>query len=124
MGGHLPSVHPRSSLRRTLAGCLSETRQSGWISIHCKSRPAVREIGLGKGVGLHNRGDGYGCFRHAYQPGALQDSCDLLIDFGIRFLARSSQNLVYLMLATGALLGLSLAVMILVPLYDIWIKLQ
>jgi mono/diheme cytochrome c family protein len=46
----------------------------------------------------------------------------LLLDFGTRFLARYVAGIVYLMMAAGALLGLSFAVMILYPLYDLWLK--
>jgi hypothetical protein len=47
---------------------------------------------------------------------------DLLADFGSRFLAKYNADLVYVMMGTGAILGLSIAVMILVPLYEMWIK--
>jgi len=47
---------------------------------------------------------------------------DLLADFGSRFLAKYNADLVYVMMGTGAILGLSLAVMILVPLYELWMK--
>jgi len=46
----------------------------------------------------------------------------LLFDFGSRYFAKYFPSLVYLMMLTGALLGLSLAVMILVPLYELWVK--
>lgn len=46
----------------------------------------------------------------------------LLLDFASRYLAKYLPSLVYLMMLTGALLGLSLAVMILVPLYELWMK--
>lgn len=46
----------------------------------------------------------------------------LLVDFASRFLAKYMPSLVYLMMLTGALLGLSLAAMILIPLYEMWIK--
>ena len=46
----------------------------------------------------------------------------LPLDFGSRFLAKYYPNLVYLMMASGALLGFSFAVMILLPLYEMWIK--
>lgn len=46
----------------------------------------------------------------------------LLIDFASRFLAKYVPDLVYLMMMTGALLGLSMAVMILIPLYEMWVK--
>jgi len=47
---------------------------------------------------------------------------DLLVDFGSRFLAKYYQNIVYLMMASGALLAFSFAIMILLPLYEMWIK--
>ena len=46
----------------------------------------------------------------------------LVVDFGARFLARVVPGIVYLMMLSGALLGLLFAVMILVPLYEMWIK--
>jgi len=46
----------------------------------------------------------------------------LLVDFGCRFLAKYLPALVYLMMMTGAVLGLSLALMILIPLYEMWLK--
>lgn len=46
----------------------------------------------------------------------------LLVDFASRFLAKYMPDLVYLMMLTGALLGLSLAVMIVIPLYEMWVK--
>jgi hypothetical protein len=46
----------------------------------------------------------------------------LLVDFASRFLAKYWPGLVYLMMMTGAILGLSLAVMILIPLYEMWLK--
>lgn len=46
----------------------------------------------------------------------------LLMDFGSRFLAKYNPDLVYLMMASGALLGLSFGVMSLVPLYEMWLK--
>ena len=46
----------------------------------------------------------------------------LLSDFGLRFLAKYNADLVYVLMTTGALLGLSLAAMIIVPLYEMWIK--
>ena len=46
----------------------------------------------------------------------------LPLDFGSRFLAKYYPNLVYLMMVSGALLGFSFAVMILLPLYEMWIK--
>lgn len=46
----------------------------------------------------------------------------LLVDFGSRFLAKYYPNIVYLMMASGALLAFSFAIMILLPLYEMWIK--
>jgi hypothetical protein len=46
----------------------------------------------------------------------------LLVDFGTRFLAKYVPDLVYLMMASGAGIGVCFAVMILVPLYEMWIK--
>jgi hypothetical protein len=46
----------------------------------------------------------------------------LVVDFGSRFLAKYYPNLVYMMLLSGAILGFSFAIMILLPLYDMWIK--
>ena len=46
----------------------------------------------------------------------------LLVDFGSRYLAKYYPNVVYLMLVSGALLGFSFAVMIVVPLYEMWLK--
>ena len=48
----------------------------------------------------------------------------LLVDFGSRFLAKYIPELVYLMMLTGALLGLSIALMILIPMYEMWLKKQ
>jgi hypothetical protein len=48
----------------------------------------------------------------------------LLLDFGCRFLAKYLPVLVYLMMFTGALLGISLAFMIAIPLYEMWVKKQ
>ncbi len=45
----------------------------------------------------------------------------LLVDFGARYLARTVPAIVYLMLLSGASIGLLFAVMTLVPLYDMWI---
>jgi len=47
---------------------------------------------------------------------------DLLADFGSRFLAKYNADVVYVMMGTGAILGISMAVMILVPLYEMWLK--
>ena len=46
----------------------------------------------------------------------------LLVDFGTRFLARYVPGIVYLMMLSGAVIGLSFAVMILAPLYEMWLK--
>ncbi len=46
----------------------------------------------------------------------------LIADFGARFLARVLPSIVYLMMLSGALIGLLFAVMILVPLYEMWIQ--
>lgn len=46
----------------------------------------------------------------------------LLVDFGCRFFARHLPELVHLMMLTGAMLGVSIAVMILIPLYELWIR--
>jgi len=46
----------------------------------------------------------------------------LLADFGTRFVARFWPNIVYLMMGSGALIGLLFAVMILYPLYEMWLK--
>ncbi len=48
----------------------------------------------------------------------------LLVDFGCRYLAKYYPNLVHLMMVSGASLGFSFAVMILVPLYEMWMKRQ
>ncbi|MBI1745913.1 MAG: hypothetical protein HYR55_04905 [Acidobacteria bacterium] len=48
----------------------------------------------------------------------------LVMDFGTRFLAKYYPNLVYLMMVSGGLIGLSFAIMILWPLYEMWIKRQ
>lgn len=46
----------------------------------------------------------------------------LLADFGARFLAKFVPAIVYLMLASGAGMGLLFLVMILVPLHEMWIR--
>jgi hypothetical protein len=46
----------------------------------------------------------------------------LLLDFGSRFVARWAPSAVYLMLLTGAAIGLSMASMILLPLWEMWLK--
>jgi hypothetical protein len=45
----------------------------------------------------------------------------LLVDFGTRFLAKYYADIVYVMLGSGAVIGLMFAVMILAPLYEMWI---
>lgn len=46
----------------------------------------------------------------------------LIADFVSRFLARYYANLVYMIMTSGVLLGLSFSIMILVPLYEMWLK--
>ncbi len=46
----------------------------------------------------------------------------LVLDFTARFLAKYHENFVYIMLLTGALMGLSFAAMTLVSLYELWFK--
>ena len=46
----------------------------------------------------------------------------LLVDFGARFLAKYIPSAVYLMMASGAVIGMLFAVLILVPLYEMWLK--
>ena len=46
----------------------------------------------------------------------------LLIDFGCRFLAKFFPGIVYLMMLSGALIGAMFGLMIVVPLYEMWIK--
>lgn len=46
----------------------------------------------------------------------------LILDFASRFMAKYYPNLVYLMIGSGTTLGLSFAVMTLVPLYEMWIR--
>lgn len=46
----------------------------------------------------------------------------LLADFGLRFLIKFAPALVYGMAASGALMGLLFAVLILVPLYEMWFR--
>lgn len=46
----------------------------------------------------------------------------LLVDFGCRFLARFFPGIVHLMMLSGALIGAMFGLMILVPLYEMWIK--
>jgi len=45
----------------------------------------------------------------------------LLVDFGARALAKYYPDIVYLMLASGAAIGILFAVMSLVPLYELWV---
>jgi len=46
----------------------------------------------------------------------------LVVDFGSRFLARYYPGIVYLMMLSGAVMGLLFAVFIVVPLYEMWMK--
>jgi hypothetical protein len=46
----------------------------------------------------------------------------LLVDFGARFVAKFMPDIVYVMMGSGAAIGLLFAVMILVPLYEMWVK--
>jgi hypothetical protein len=46
----------------------------------------------------------------------------LVVDFGARFLAKYAPVTVYLMLASGAVIGLLFATMVVVPLYEMWLK--
>ena len=46
----------------------------------------------------------------------------ILLDFGGRLLAHSAPVFVFAVMAGGAVLGLSFAVMILVPLWEMWLK--
>ena len=46
----------------------------------------------------------------------------LLVDFGARFLARFIPGIVYVMMGSGAMIGLLFAVMIIVPLHEMWVK--
>jgi hypothetical protein len=46
----------------------------------------------------------------------------LMVDFGSRFLARFYPNVVYVMMASGAAIGLLIALMIVVPLYEMWFR--
>jgi len=46
----------------------------------------------------------------------------LLLDFGTRFLAKYTPNVVYVMIATGAVIGFLFALMVLYPLYEMWVK--
>jgi len=46
----------------------------------------------------------------------------LLADFGLRFLIKYEPRLVYLMAASGALMGLLFAALIVVPLHEMWLR--
>lgn len=46
----------------------------------------------------------------------------LLADFGFRYLIKYAPGLVYAMAASGGLMGLLFAVLILVPLYEMWLR--
>jgi hypothetical protein len=46
----------------------------------------------------------------------------LVVDFGSRYFAKYVPDFVYVMMMMGGVLGLSFAVMILVPLYELWVK--
>ena len=46
----------------------------------------------------------------------------LLADFGARFAAKYYPGIVYVMMLSGAAIGASIALMILAPLYEMWIK--
>ncbi len=46
----------------------------------------------------------------------------LLADFGFRYLIKHAPGLVYAMAASGALMGLLFAALILVPLYEMWLR--
>ncbi len=46
----------------------------------------------------------------------------LLVDFGSRFVAKYFPGIVYLMMLSGAAIGILFAIMILVPLYEMWLK--
>jgi len=46
----------------------------------------------------------------------------LVVDFGARFGAKYFPGLVYVMMASGAALGLAFAVMSVVPLYEMWLR--
>lgn len=46
----------------------------------------------------------------------------LLVDFGARFLAKYAPSIVYVMMGSGAAIGVLFAVMTLVPLYEMWLK--
>jgi len=46
----------------------------------------------------------------------------LLVDFGARFVAKFAPAIVYLMMVSGVVIGMLFALMILVPLYEMWLK--
>lgn len=46
----------------------------------------------------------------------------LVMDFGLRYMIKYAPGLVYGMAASGALMGLLFAVLILVPLYEMWLR--
>jgi hypothetical protein len=46
----------------------------------------------------------------------------LLGDFGARALAKYFPNLVYIVMASGAITGMAIGIMILIPLYEMWLK--
>jgi len=46
----------------------------------------------------------------------------LLVDFGARFLAKYFPAVVYLMMLSGAAIGALFGIMVLVPLYEMWMK--
>ncbi len=46
----------------------------------------------------------------------------LLLDFGMRFLSKYNADFVFGMMGAGAIVGISLAVMIVYPLYEMWLK--
>lgn len=46
----------------------------------------------------------------------------LLVDFGARFAARYTPHIVYLMMVSGATIGTLFGIMVLLPLYEMWIQ--
>jgi len=44
------------------------------------------------------------------------------VDFGARFLAKYFPAVVYLMMLSGAAIGALFGIMVLVPLYEMWMK--
>jgi hypothetical protein len=46
----------------------------------------------------------------------------LLVDFGTRYLAKYVPQVVYVMMASGAVIGLMFGLMTLVPLYEMWVS--